>query len=90
MTAVKTQTIPVPLLLTAQKAADLIGFERSTLRALLKAGKIKAKVRDGRRYFFTHTLLAYIASLPDANTIEDDQRCEARRSLFVARGRLDD
>jgi Helix-turn-helix domain len=66
MTKVRTQTIPVPILLPPQHAADLIGFERSTLRKLLKAGKIKAKVRDGRRYFLTHSLLAYVESLPDA------------------------
>jgi len=60
------QPFPIPTLLTAQKAADFIGFERSTLRKLLRAGKIKAKFKDGRRYFVTLSLVEYVATLADA------------------------
>ena len=66
MSAVKIQSLPVPVLLTPQKAADFIGFERSTLRKLLKAKKIEAKLKDGRRYFLTASLVRYVATLADA------------------------
>jgi hypothetical protein len=86
MSKVKTQTIPVPVLLTAQKAADFIGFERSTLRKLLKAGKIKARLDNGRRYFVTASLVEYIESLPDANTIEDEKLIMLRRLYLLQHG----
>jgi predicted site-specific integrase-resolvase len=66
MSAVRTQTLPVPLLLTPQKAADFVGIGRTSLLALLKAGKVKAKLDNGRRYFVTASLVAHIATLQDA------------------------
>jgi excisionase family DNA binding protein len=62
----RTKSPPSSLLLTPQKAADYLGYARSTLRKLLKAGKIKAKIEGGRRYFVAASLQAYVESLPDA------------------------
>ena len=66
MSAVRTQTFPVPLLLTPQKAADFVGIGRTSLLALLKAKRVRAKLIDGRRYFLTASLVAHIATLQDA------------------------
>jgi hypothetical protein len=66
MSAVKSQSFPVPVFLTPQKAADFIGIGRTRLLALLKAGKVKAKLDNGRRYFVTASLVAHIATLQDA------------------------
>ena len=65
MSAVRTQSLPVPLLLTPQKAADFIGIGRTSLLALLKARRVRAKLIDGRRYFLTASLVEYLATLAD-------------------------
>jgi hypothetical protein len=56
----------VPALLTPQKAADFIGIGRTRLLALLKAKRVRAKLENGRHYFLTASLLAYVATLEDA------------------------
>lgn len=66
MSAVRTQSFPVPILLTPQKAADLLGVGRTSLLALLKAKKLKAKKIGDRYYFVTASLVEYEAGLPDA------------------------
>jgi hypothetical protein len=53
-------------LLTPQKAADFIGIGRTRLLALLKAKRVRAKLENGRHYFLTASLLAYVATLEDA------------------------
>ena len=66
MSPVRTQTLPVPLYLTPQKASDFVGIGRTRLLALLKARKVKAKLDKGRRYFDTASLIEYLATLADA------------------------
>lgn len=66
MRSTASKSVPSSLLLTPQKAAEYLGYARSTLRKLLKAGKIKAKVDNGRRYFVAASLVAYVETLPDA------------------------
>jgi len=58
-----------PLTLSPQKAADYLGVGRTKLLALAKAGRIKTKRLDGRLYFTTASLRAFLASLPDAMTV---------------------
>jgi excisionase family DNA binding protein len=62
--AVKSQ-FPVPLLLTPQKSADLLGIGRTRLLQLAKEGKIKVRRDGNRRYFITASLLQYVASLEE-------------------------
>ena len=65
MSPVRNQTLPVPVLLTPQKTADLIGIGRTRLLALAREGKVKVR-RDGdRRYFVTASVLAYIGTMDD-------------------------
>jgi hypothetical protein len=58
---------PSPLLLRPALARKFLGVGKNKLLALLKAGAIRAKMQDGRRYFVTASLAAYVESLPDAH-----------------------
>jgi len=62
----RSQLPAVPLYLTPHKAADHIGVGRTRLLALLKTGKIKAKLDNGRRYFLMASLVKYMDTLADA------------------------
>lgn len=57
---------PVPILLSPQRAADMLGIGRTSLLTLLREKKIKAKVFKGRHYFTTVSLLEYLKTLADA------------------------
>jgi hypothetical protein len=63
---VRPKDKPSSLLLSSRKAADYIGIGRTKLLALGAAGKIKAKLQDGKRYYVTASLHRYVESLPDA------------------------
>jgi len=51
---------------TACSFATPVGVGKNKLDALLKAGLVKAKLINGRRYFVTASLVAYLDTLADA------------------------
>ncbi len=61
----------MPLLQSARQAADYLGVGRTKLLALLKAGRIKAKVLDGRIEVTTQSLEAFAEGLPDYDGAPD-------------------
>jgi excisionase family DNA binding protein len=63
----------MPLLQSARQAAEYLGVGRTKLLALLKAGRIKAKVLDGRIEVTTQSLDQFAAGLSDYNALRDDR-----------------
>lgn len=55
-----------PLLMRPGIAIKFLGVGKNKLLALLKAGAVKAKLMDGRRYYVTESLIAYRDQLRDA------------------------
>ena len=62
----QSESVVVPLLKPTKKAREFLGVGKNKLDALLKAGLVKAKLINGRRYFVTASLVAFLDTLADA------------------------
>ena len=61
----------MPVLQSARQAAEYLGVGRTKLLALIRAGRIKAKVLDGRIEVTTHSLDQFAEGLPDYDAAPD-------------------